>query len=165
MDIDKIKKKVKNKKERIQEYKNFNPTAVGKLSPGKYLVSCFNCRKEFVVKQYNSKRLPKICPTCREKGSECPICNSKMPFTRIYCDNCINTAKKTELWEHKLQGSKIKGNNNPAKRPEVREKISNNVDKSYKNNPNLVELRRDAIANTNNSFGKKEKYGGYRSKF
>lgn len=98
---------------------------------------CQNCGKEFITKQANPKQYPKICSECRKFGGRCETCNTKIPYKRKFCSiECKEKSLKAKKG-HKLQGLKIRGENNPAKRPDVRKKIRKGVTQSYINNPDL----------------------------
>ena len=134
--------------DKFLEYRmTFKPEKVG---PGKWKSKCYNCGKEFVVKQYNYRNVPKVCPECKESGQTCIICGKPISFGKYLCDDCWREWGQllpTIREGHKKQGQKIRGEKNPAKRKDVREKISRGVKKSYEENPELKRERAKYIGN------------------
>jgi 6-pyruvoyltetrahydropterin/6-carboxytetrahydropterin synthase len=126
-----IKKSIEDKRNFIKSIKLRKSRPLEKVAKGRYLIECILCDDCFVSAQVNPNLLPKLCPGCKDKGGTCILCTSSVRFSSVYCTSCITIAKKTELWNHKIQGKKITGNKNPSKRPEVRKKISRKVKKSW----------------------------------
>lgn len=72
---------------------------------------------------------------CIEKN-----CNNKISYTNWKTGQrrCVSCAKKIGYWANKKR-PKMKGENNPAKRPEVREKMKkNHFNCKGKNHPNYI---------------------------
>jgi len=137
IDVEKIRKIVNEKKLEIKQILHSESKILEKNIPGVYLVECLSCGIQFEVKQYNWRQVSKLCSECKISGGNCVICGRKIAFGMLYCKDCIVEARKTELWNHKQQGEKIKGDRNPSKRPEVRVKLSEGALRSYSNDPNL----------------------------
>ena len=137
IDVEKIRKIVNEKKFRIKQVLHSEPKILKKIMPGVYLVECSLCGTQFEGKQYNWRHVSKLCSECKILGGNCAVCDKKIAFGRLYCKDCLIEARKTELWNHKQQGDRIKGDKNPSKRPEVRIKLSEGVLRSYANDPTL----------------------------
>jgi 6-pyruvoyl-tetrahydropterin synthase len=86
-------------------------------------------------------------------GGKCVICGKAIPYNRLICSQKCKEKLKSTILGHKQQAKKISGDNNPAKRPEVKRKIAIAVTKSYINNPKLRKTRGKYL--TKNTFGRR----------
>jgi len=140
---DSILQNRKESEQRINEILTATPHIVGKKEHGVYTVRCLSCSSVFEVKQYNYKCLPKLCSSCSDRGGKCCGCGQSIPFGRLFCSSCLPIMKRdSQYWGHDKQGQAIKGELNPAKRPEVRQKISEGVIASYVRDPELRRSRK-----------------------
>ena len=99
--------------------------------------TCIECKQEFNCRQNNPKNTTKYCPDCASMTKKCKHekCNKMIPVYNTYCSNrCsqLDPLNFKVIEGHKAQGKKLTGENNPAKRPEVRKKISILVTKLHK---------------------------------
>lgn len=117
-------------------------------------VICLNCGKEFQSKEANPNAYPKYCSECLESGGKCPMCGKNMPVKRKFCSKECSEKNVVTISGHKKQGKKIKGENNPAKRDDVRQKIALGVCKSYINNPELRASRGNHSVSRRRNFTK-----------
>lgn len=120
---------------------NYKPEKIG---PGLWKSKCYNCGKEFVVKQYNYKNVGMICDDCKEHGQTCIICGKPIPYGKYVCNECWQKwghVLPSVREGHKKQGKKLVGDKNPAKRDDVRKKLSESVKESYNKNPELRKSR------------------------
>lgn len=129
--IEKILEQRDCRKKEIRRVLDLDSVVADVFKSGYKTLVCNACGNEFPQKQQNSLHLGKICTNCKKTGGKCIICNTAIRFGGIYCKRCMALARKTELWGHSLQGSKILGKKNPAKRKDVRKKISLGVKESW----------------------------------
>lgn len=138
---------LKNYRRLMKSIEGADPKIIEKTRPGHYKAKCLVCGKVFVTKQYNPKKVRRVCPECEEFHHYC-ICGKKVGFGNIYCSNkCeMNHDFNERIREgHKKQGRKIRGRKNPAKRQEVRKEIAKGVKESYKKDPSLRESRARSV--------------------
>lgn len=127
IEVKEIKENLESERKKIDEILNSETKILGQKSPGVWRVECKICSKEFITKQNNRKCMPKICDECRSSKGTCCNCSKSISFGRVFCDECKELVKSTSIYRHDIQAQKIAGNNNPAKRQEVKEKIVNQM--------------------------------------
>jgi 6-pyruvoyl-tetrahydropterin synthase len=81
------------------------------------------CDKNFTQTQYNKEKLSRLCQECKESGGSCVVCDKNIKFGNAYCKDCYAEALKTDLFNHSQQAISISGDNNPAKKIEVKKLI------------------------------------------
>lgn len=107
-----------------------------------WILECEECGVEFTTRQNNFNQLPRYCDDCKTNHHPCPVCGNPVGILATYCSSrCAQHDSSNERVKmgHKLQGQAILGENNPAKRLDVRQSISEGVRNSY--TPRLRHIR------------------------
>lgn len=105
------------------------------------ICKCKFCEKEFLAAEPRAK----VCDACKispEKLGKCEVCSTPVKKGDRFC-----SPKCKATYGHFLPGSKMgfqSGNQNIAKDPEIRKKISGGIRKSYEDE-NLIKCRREKM--------------------
>jgi 6-pyruvoyl-tetrahydropterin synthase len=98
---------------------------------------CQLCKKIFNSNQVNPNQYPKYCKECLESGGKCKTCGKPIKIHMKFCSVPCREKDPKTIKGHKIQGSKMKGNNNPSRWDWVKEKIAKGITQSYIDNPEL----------------------------
>lgn len=117
-----------------------------------WTLTCGACGKSFTAYQNNPNQLPKYCGMCKAVHHGCPTCGKPVGISRIYCSpKCAQSDPNNEAIKlgHKAQGMAIMGDNNPAKRKEVREILSQRASETSRNREFHVDGRGNLLKSLN----------------
>jgi len=125
------------------------------------------CKHNMTMDEYK-KKYPNanlVSEEARQKMSENNPMHNKENRKKVSENNPMNEKKHRKKVSESLTGrvrKEIRGKSNPAKKNEVREKISESVKQSYENNPELRELRAETVgqASYSEEYRKKQYQNG-----
>ena len=86
---------------------------------------CSKCNQRFSSHQYNPKRIPKICPSCRTEKKPCKMCGKLIKYNTTYCSTrCaqIDPTNEKVKYGHIVQGLMVSGKYNRMANPIFKEK-------------------------------------------
>lgn len=111
-----------------------------------WILTCESCGNQFTAYQNNPNLVPKYCDVCKCAHHKCPTCGNWVGIGTTYCGSkCAQNDPNNLLVKegHKKQSLAVTGENNPAKRDDVRAKISRGVKESY--TEDLRKLRSEQV--------------------
>ena len=120
------------------------------------------CKHDMTMEEYKEKypNANLVSQEARQKLSKNNPMNSKRNRQKVSENNPMNKEKHRTKVSESLSGRErpeMRGKSNPAKKDEVRKKISEAVKRSYKENPELRELRAKTVGQAGYSEEYKER--------